>query len=283
MNPAPTDRAVPTVDTHVHLFERGLTLAPDRRYSPAYDALPKVLLGEMERAGIDRAVVIQPSFLGTDNSYLLGVLARAPDRFAGVAVVGMATRRPELEHLRQAGVVGVRINCIGKDAAALDVVAFARLADELAATDLVLEIQAEGHQWRRIAPELRSFGCPVVVDHFGRTHPGDASGGFEALLDAAASSDNVWFKFSAPYRLPAGAAVQCAGAILKAVGTARVIWGSDWPWTQFEQRRDYRETLDWLSGWVPEAAARHKILTANVTRLFARLPAFNRDDTPGEF
>ena len=51
-----------------------------------------------------------------------------------------------------------------------------------AARQMVLQIQAEGHQWLTIAPVLARCPATVLIDHFGRTVPGDASGAFEALL-----------------------------------------------------------------------------------------------------
>ena len=56
------------IDTHVHLFDRQYGLASKRRYDLGYDALPTDLLPEMTLAGVSAAVIVQPSFLGTDNS-----------------------------------------------------------------------------------------------------------------------------------------------------------------------------------------------------------------------
>jgi predicted TIM-barrel fold metal-dependent hydrolase len=255
------------IDTHVHVFQRDAALAPGRRYAPSADATPDDLWGWMQPAGVDRAVLVQPSFLGFDNSYLLDAIGRDPGRFLGVAVVPSDTGRNVLADLRRGGVVGIRLNCIGHPAP--DLAGEMRpLVQNLAALGMTLQIQAEGAQWLALEAALSDSPGPVVIDHFGRTAPGDASGGFESLLRAAARSPRIWFKFSAPYRFADGAAAGCAGLIRDTVGIDRIIWGSDWPHTQFEGRFGYGATLDWLSGWLPRPEDRRAVMAENPARLF---------------
>jgi predicted TIM-barrel fold metal-dependent hydrolase len=256
------------VDTHVHVFERRLPFVAGRRYEPDYDATPENLSREMSAAGIAKAVLVQPSFLGTDNHYLLDAIAAAPQSFAGIAVIDPATGIDELGALKRAGVVGVRLNCIGQPSPDLRQGEYRVMADRFGEIGLVLQIQAEGGHWLSVAPALGDLPCAVLVDHFGRTPAGMTSGGFEALLSAAAATENVWFKFSGPYRFPEAEADRCADAILDAIGHDRIVWGSDWPWTQFESQHSYGETLRWLDRWVGDAGERQRILSDNPARLF---------------
>src|SRR3954447_5853788 len=55
-------------DCHAHVFKRGLKLADVRRYAPDYDATPQDYLRVLDENGMARGVLVQPSFLGTDNS-----------------------------------------------------------------------------------------------------------------------------------------------------------------------------------------------------------------------
>ncbi|MCA0423752.1 MAG: amidohydrolase family protein [Proteobacteria bacterium] len=255
------------VDTHVHIFGHDSALASDRRYAPAYDALPAQLLDKMARVGITRAVLVQPSFLGTDNSYILDAIASNPAAFCGIAVVEPDIGVNGLKALRRQGVLGVRFNCIGK--AVPDFAAAHReLAGHLAALGMVLQIQAEGAQWAGMAAFLANPPGPVVIDHFGRTAPGHPSGGFETLMRAACQTDRLWFKFSAPYRLTAGAANVCAEIILKTVGIDRIVWGSDWPHTQHEEHQSYSDMLGKLADWVTSARDRQTVLVDNPAKLF---------------
>src|SRR3954453_3718265 len=105
---------VVAVDTHAHVFTRRLALAGDRRYAPSYDAPAAAYLGMLDRNGMSHGVLVQPSFLGTDNSYLLEALRREPRRLRGIAVVAPETAPNELRRLDRAGVVGLRLNLIGQ-------------------------------------------------------------------------------------------------------------------------------------------------------------------------
>ena len=64
-------------DGHAHVFQAGLPLEPDRRYTPDYTASLKVYLRLLQQNGLDGGLLVQPSFLGTDNAFLLSALEAA--------------------------------------------------------------------------------------------------------------------------------------------------------------------------------------------------------------
>lgn len=107
--------ATAAVDTHAHVFHQGLALADTRRHTPDYDATLAQYLELLDGHGLSHGVLVQPSFLGTDNSHLLQALRAAPARLRGVAVVDPAIDDPGLQALAAAGVVGIRLNLIGLD------------------------------------------------------------------------------------------------------------------------------------------------------------------------
>ncbi len=89
----------PVIDTHCH--------ASQYWFEPV-----EILLNEMERAGVDQAVLTQ--FFGVfDNSYLVEAVKRFPGRFAVIAIVDHtqpdATDR--VVELHDQGVDGLRFNC----------------------------------------------------------------------------------------------------------------------------------------------------------------------------
>src|SRR3954447_14777689 len=100
---------VVAVDTHAHVFTRRLALAGDRRYAPSYDAPAAAYLAMLDRNGMSHGVLVQPSFLGTDNTYLVQTLRQAPDRLRGIAVVDPEAEPDELQALARGGVVGIRL------------------------------------------------------------------------------------------------------------------------------------------------------------------------------
>lgn len=255
------------IDTHVHLFDRRYGFASKRRYDLGYDALPAHLNHEMTLAGVSAAVIVQPSFLGTDNSYLLKVISESYGRYSGIAVVEEDVSIQELKRLQAAGILGLRLNFIGETVPNLAIPPYSCLLANLAHLGMILQIQAEGAQWCALEETLPACPATIVIDHFGRTPPGDGSGGFESLLRMAAQSNRLCFKFSAPYRFETGAALRCARMILNTVPIDRILWGSDWPATQFEGRHTYRDTLNWLEEWVPLPGDRQKILSQNPINL----------------
>jgi predicted TIM-barrel fold metal-dependent hydrolase len=108
------------VDCHAHVFRVGLPLADVRRYAPDYNATPADYVKMLDANGMSHGVLIQPSFLGTDNTYLIDALREYPKRLRGVAVVEPGVARDELVAMDKAGVVGIRLNLIGKPDPAFD-------------------------------------------------------------------------------------------------------------------------------------------------------------------
>jgi predicted TIM-barrel fold metal-dependent hydrolase len=62
------------IDTHAHVFAASCAIAPAARYRPAGETPAEAWLALQDAAGVTHGVLVQPSFLGTDNSYLLETL-----------------------------------------------------------------------------------------------------------------------------------------------------------------------------------------------------------------
>ena len=86
------------VDTHAHVFEPNLNLASDRRYAPTYSALVEEFISNFESKGMDKGVLIQPSFLGFDNTYMVNAIKKFPDKLYGVAVVDTTITLKNYKH-----------------------------------------------------------------------------------------------------------------------------------------------------------------------------------------
>ena len=91
---------MPVIDTHAHVFHRELKLAPGRRYAPDYDAPLSLYLEQLDHNGMTNGVLVQPSFLGTDNSYLVDCLKQTNGRLRGIAVVDPTVSADELRDAR---------------------------------------------------------------------------------------------------------------------------------------------------------------------------------------
>lgn len=263
------------VDTHAHIFQRGLTLANVRRYAPDYDATLNDYLGMLDRHGIARGVLVQPSFLGTDNSFMLDGLRQAPARLRGIAVVDPDSPTTELNRLNAAGVVGIRLNLVG-GASVPDFLnaPWRHLLRRVADLGWQVEVHREARDLPQILPPLLNAGVNVVVDHFGRPDPGLGVNdpGFRFLLEAGASR-RVWVKLSAAYRngpngLGEKIALSAMPLLRSAFGMERVMWGSDWPHTQFERSIDYDRARRMLDIWLPDPEERRLVLVGTPATLF---------------
>src|SRR5471032_558554 len=102
------------VDSHAHVFSRDLQRVSTSRYSPGYDATLDSYLTHLREQGLSHGVLVQPSFLGTDNQYLLAALQQAPGQLRGVVVVDPGISRQALQQMAALGVVGIRLNLMGQ-------------------------------------------------------------------------------------------------------------------------------------------------------------------------
>jgi predicted TIM-barrel fold metal-dependent hydrolase len=265
---------IAAIDAHAHVFVRDLPRARVVRHTPSYDATLDAYVGNLVACGISHAVLVQPSFLGTDNSFALDVLRRYPMRFRGVAVVDPDTTDREFEQLVRTGVVGIRLNLIGMDVPDFNSSTWRNHLARANAFDLHIEVHRQASDLPNILGPLLAQSCRVVVDHFGRPAPalGVDDPGIRYLL-ATADSGRVWVKLSAAYRNAvkgdgAKAAKRTAAALFRMFTAERLLWGSDWPHTQHRDRVDFASTWAALETWIETPIDRSLILRDSAASLF---------------
>jgi len=264
--------AAERVDAHAHVFLLGAPLIEERRYTPAHDATEQDYLESLLRNGINRGVLVQPSFLGTDNSLMLNTLRRYPGSLRGVAVVEPDVSRATLEEMAHCGVVGIRLNLIGRPIPDFSEAVWKTLFATLAELDWHIEIHSKASELEAIVPPILAAGVRVVADHFGRPDPalGIDDPGFRYLLTLGRSG-RVWVKLSGAYRNgPDGDAIamQAVPLLKQAFGLKRLVWGSDWPHTQFENVITYEHTLQQLRQWLPDENDRLIVMRDSPSLLF---------------
>lgn len=251
-------RALPLVDTHFHVFDAGAA-TPSARYRPPYAADLKGWHARLAELGNLYGVVVQTSFLGTDNAALLAALQAMPGRLRGVAVVDPDVTDQELDTLHGAGVRGIRLNLYGDpDWQRIASAPWRGLFSRIAALGWHVELHTGngdgGMLLAQLDAALGDAAVPVVLDHFGR--PGSA-GTSDAVFDVAAAvraRRQVWVKISAPYRLESPWDWRTlAQRWREIVGDDRLLWGSDWPWTNHESEVRAHECR-MLAAWPGQGA-----------------------------
>jgi predicted TIM-barrel fold metal-dependent hydrolase len=289
----PTPSAPPpgSIDSHVHVFDGDrFPFAENRSYTPGPATVSdlRAFLGEL---GIDRTVLVQPSVYGTDNSALLDALEQlGPDMARAIAVVDPETvTDEELQALRDAGVVGARINLAvsGEDSGAAAVQAVERMTQRVAAHDMIVQINADLPLLEALEETITASPVPIVLDHFAgaKAAEGLEQPGFASLIRLLGGG-KVWVKLSAPYRpseqAPDYEDLAPVTQALVEVNPDHLVWGSDWPHTGGGRDRAERKPTDiepfrevddahilaLLSQWVPDEATRQKILVDNAVILF---------------
>ncbi|MBV8621661.1 MAG: amidohydrolase family protein, partial [Curvibacter sp.] len=229
----PTSSAVTAIDCHAHVFLRSLPM-PDRRRAPSgYDAPLDAYLAQLDAHGMSHGVLVQPSFLGTDNRFLLQALAAQPRRLRGIAVLPPETPETELQDMDRQGVVGLRLNLVGLPTPDFQSTVWQRCLGHLRRLDWQVEVHREAALLQAVLDPLLDAGVRVVVDHFGRPDAllGVDDPGFRHLLELG-SSRRVWVKLSGAYRNGLDGRGQeialAAMPLLKdRFGLDRLVWGSD--------------------------------------------------------
>jgi len=239
---------------------------------------PEDLLGHARRSGVDRVVLIQISYYGLDNSYMLDAMERFPGTFSGVAVVDYSSHRlaEELEALARRGVRGFRIRP-GTDRPDiwLDREDMRRLWGVCGDLNVAVCPLIDPDAIASLDVMCAAFpGTPVVIDHMARIGFGGPvrEADVEALCGLA-RHPGVRVKVSAfygfgektpPYHDVAG----LVRRLLASYGSSRLMWASDCPFQVAEHRYEdsiavIQDRLDFLS-----AADRERMLEGTAQEIF---------------
>ncbi len=277
-DPHPPRRWTPppnATDAHCHVFGPAdrFPFSPKRTYTPP-DAGIDDFEALQDRLGLSRAVFVQASCHGTDNSAMVDALRRGNGRYAGVAMIDESFTTGHIAALHEAGVRGTRFNFVRHLGGAPDLAAFRRVVDRVQPFGWHIVLHFDAHDLSAHAGLLAGLPCPYVIDHMARV---PATGGveqaaFQALLELL-RDPRAWVKISGAERLTAGGTppyddvVPLARALVTAAPD-RVLWGTDWPHPNVRHMPDDGDLVDLLVDLVPDEATRRRVLVTNPERLY---------------
>jgi predicted TIM-barrel fold metal-dependent hydrolase len=258
------------VDTHAHVISAA-SFVPDRSYTSP-EATEEQYIRMLDEVGMTYGVLIQVSVNGQDNEPMLKALENHPKRLRGVAVPLLNQSDAYYQRMKDAGVVGIRMNLMfsggGLDISKLEE------CDALA-KDWGWHIQflLDANDLPGLMPRMQKMQSTLVIDHMGylRTSIGLQSPGFHALLELV--KERAWVKVSGAYRLtdnppPYLDVVPYAKALI-AAAPDRCVWGSDWPhvanWGIMPR---VAQMLESLALYAPDEEQRNRILCGNPQRLY---------------
>ncbi|HWB13880.1 MAG TPA: amidohydrolase family protein [Pirellulales bacterium] len=254
---APTVDTRAPIDAHVHVWTPDTERYPlaagfrrDEMKPPSFT--PEQLFEHARPCGVGRVVLIQMSFYGFDNSYMLDTIRRFPGVYAGVAVIDDSSPDPpdQMRGLARQGVRGFRIyprnlpvdrwlNGEGMQSmwkcGAAEGLAMCHLVnpDALAAIDANCQ---------------RFPDTPVVIDHFARIGVDGAIRAREIdALCRLARHRKTYVKLSAFYALGAKKApyddlIPMIRRLLDAFTPQRLMWATDCPY-QVQEGHTYADSI----------------------------------------
>ncbi len=278
----PTRYRVPVgaVDTHAHVIAGppDHPFTPERTFTPPPAPLARYL-DMLDATGMTYGVLVQVSAHGTDNRLLVEALRAEPRRLRGIAVAPLGLPDAAYADLREAGVVGLRLNTLfGGGMGVEEVGRYGALCRELG---WHLQFLIDARQLASLAGPLSRLDVPFVIDHAGHlpTSEGLDSEAFRTLV--ALLRDGGWTKLSGAFRTSVTGApyrdtIPYARALAEAAPD-RCLWGSDWPHVaQYEVAPDISVLLDLLADWVPDEERRHRLFVDNPQSLYGFPPVLGQ-------
>jgi len=257
------------IDTHFHLIRPA--------HSAAYQNKRKLSIDrEWERCGIVGGIAVQPSMYRFDNSHLLSILNRFPEKLRGVAVVPQDVKIAQLEDLKRLGIIGLRLNMIDnpeqRSVPGPDF--FKKTRD----ANLFLQVHAKGIQLANVIDASIRYETSLVVDHIGKPDSslGTDQSGFREMIGGA-QEGSVMIKLSAPFRIAdkdaqfetASCFARCA---LDQAPLDRFLLGTDWPFLNCAKQPSMDCIQVWFKKLLPRNSDFTKVAFDNASRLSGLIP-----------
>ncbi|MBB5687737.1 amidohydrolase family protein [Sphingobium boeckii] len=239
------------IDSQVHVWDGGKP--PHHHRQSPYSA--EELLADMAVAGVDKAILVPPTWDPRGNAPSLEAAQRYPDRFAVMGLLSLSPEmtRDELQRWRaQPGMIGARLSFNRPDTRAMLISGAADwFWDAAEAEDLPIMLLVPGLLPFVAALAARHPKLRIIVDHLAVPRGAKGAQAFEHLpeLLAMARFDNVAVKAAGlpgyaegePY--PFRSLHPYVAQVLSAFGADRVFWGTDLS----RMTCSYRECVTMLS------------------------------------
>jgi 2-pyrone-4,6-dicarboxylate lactonase len=262
-------------DSHCHIFGPGdaYPYASDRSYTPP-DAPLARFKALQATLGLERAVLVNASCHGSDNTVILDAIAQSGGKYKGVANVADSITDAEFERLHEGGIRGIRFNFVAHLGGTPDLDVFDSLVQRVRPLGWHVVLHFDAKDLLDFGEMLRKLPVPFVIDHMGRvpTKDGLDQPPFKILLETA-RMENCWVKICGAERVsslgpPFSDAAPFAQAIIE-VAADRTLWGTDWPHPNIKKHMpNDGDLVDLIPVLMPDPEIRQKVLVDNPNRLY---------------
>ena len=265
-------------DCHMHVFADRFAAPNDARPRPPQASV--AMYREVQAAlGLQRVVVVQSNFYGSDNRGMLEALTAYGAEARGVVVVTPDVDDAELQRLTDLGVRGVRFHML--PGGTLQWEPLDAVVARVQPFGWHVQVQFNGWELPQHEQQLRRLPLDIVIDHIGKylepappTVDDPAFASLLRLLDGG----RCWVKLSAPYEssrrsAPAYDDVAPLARALVQSHPERCVWASNWPHPGRVPTPSNAVMLDQLLNWADDDATRRRILVDNPASLYGFPPS----------
>jgi predicted TIM-barrel fold metal-dependent hydrolase len=262
-------------DAHCHVFGRAdkFPYAADRSYTPP-DAPKEHLKRLHDLLGVSRAVIVQASCHGTDNSATLDAIATSNGKYRGIAIVDDKVTDAELQAMHRGGIRGVRFNFVAHLGGTPDLEVFDKVLHRIEPLGWHVVLHLDAEDILKFGDRISRIRVPFVIDHMGRVRAknGLEQQPFRMLLDLM-RNPLAWVKICGPERVssvgpPFRDAVPFAAALLSAAPD-RTLWGTDFPHPNISGTMpNDGDLVDLFAEVTADETLRRKVLVDNPARLY---------------
>lgn len=271
------------IDAHSHIWTPEIERYPLAKSFTVEQMQPRSftaeeLLATCRPSGVERVNLIQMSYYEFDNSYMLDMIAKYPERFVGTAIVDPLGADPgaAMRALAPKGVRAVRIQPHYSRRGLVDWLTpegYRAMFAESARSGLVLSCLIDPGGLAEVDRMCRAYPhAPVIIDHLARIGVDgivrDAD--IQALCELA-RHPRVYVKVGAFYALgakqpPYTDLAPLIRRVLQAFGSRRLMWESDCPFQVVDHTYEdsialVRDRLDFLNEgdreWILGRTAEH--------------------------
>lgn len=262
-------------DSHCHIFGPAskYPYAPDRTYTPP-DAPLDMFRALHAKIGVQRAVIVNASAHGLDNSVAIDAIAVSNGRYRGVANIDDRISESELKALHNGGIRGCRFNFVKHLGGVPDMALFDRVIRKIAPLGWHVDLHFDAENIPEFYPMLERLPVRYAIDHMGRVVAKDGleQKPFQILIDLLKRDPKCWVKVCGMERVsslgpPFHDAVPFAKRVIE-TAPDRVVWGTDWPHPNVKVMPNDGDLVDLIPLFAPDPATQRRLLVDNATRLY---------------